>query len=92
MDAKNLKMDTRKILVGVIGILLVFSIIQTLQLNAIANDVGAQEGKIKSLETGMQKLYESNLEGIKTTSGSSSGSSSLVGRQVQSAPQMVGGC
>ncbi len=84
-------MDTNKVLVGVIAILLVFSVIQTLQLNAMANDVKEQEGKITELEGGMQKLSGSNLADIKTTA--KTGASSVTSQPaVQNLPQMVGGC
>jgi len=73
-------MNKNLLIVGVLVVLLVFSVVQAIQLSSIKSNAG-------ELST-----VKKTSSGIKSASTTSSGSSGAVPTNLQNLPGMVGGC
>lgn len=80
-------MEKDKILVVLLGIFLVITIVQAIQLNSLSGKLEGQQAQIVGLEDSSQKLSETNL-----SIGAGGGGASLALDKLKELPQMVGGC
>lgn len=81
-------MEKDKILVVLLGIFLVITIVQALQLNSLSGKLEGQQAQIAGLEDSSQKLSETNL----SIGAGGGGGASLALAKLAELPQMVGGC
>lgn len=79
-------MDKNRILTGILSILLVLVLIQTMEIRAMAEKVKSQDEKLLELEEITKKLAETNLTYRAT------GGADVALQKLKELPQMVGGC